>query len=67
MSSSFIIEVGDDQVGLVLREDGESEFRFHAASSAYQALEGRRFATPALAEKAAIAHRRARQPARVGA
>jgi hypothetical protein len=57
MSQSYIIEVGNDQVGLVLRNSGESEFRFHAASSAYQPLDGRRFASAALAEKAARAHR----------
>jgi hypothetical protein len=28
MSQSYIIEVGDDQIGLVLRDTGESEFRF---------------------------------------
>jgi len=54
MSKSFIIEVGDDPAGIVIRNDGEHEFRFHAASAAYQSLEGRRFPTPASAEKAAI-------------
>lgn len=57
MSQSYIIEVGDDQVGLVLRDSGESEFRFHAATSAYQPLDGRLFTSAALAEKAARAHR----------
>jgi len=57
MSHSYVIEVGDDQVGIVLREAGESEFRFHAALSAYRPLDGRRFASAALAEKAARAHR----------
>ncbi len=57
MSYSYVIEVGDDQVGLVLRDTGESDYRFHAAHSAYQPLEGRRFANAALAEKAARAHR----------
>lgn len=57
MSQSYVIEVGEDQVGLVLREAGEMDFRFHAALNAYQPLEGRRFANAALAEKAARAHR----------
>jgi len=57
MSQSYIIEVGDDQIGLVLRDTGESEFRFHAALPAYQPLDGRRFASAALADKAARAHR----------
>jgi hypothetical protein len=51
MSQSYVIEVGEHQVGLVL------DFRFHAAHTAYQPLEGRRFANAALAEKAARAHR----------
>jgi hypothetical protein len=57
MSQSYIIEVGDDQIGLVLRESDERDFRFHAALHAYQPLDGRRFASPALAERAARAHR----------
>ena len=46
MSQSYVIEVGDDQIGLVLRDSGEREFRFHASSPAYQPLDGRRFAAP---------------------
>lgn len=57
MSHSYVIEVGDDQVGIVLRDAGESDYRFHAALTAYQSLDGRRFASAALAEKAARAHR----------
>jgi hypothetical protein len=57
MSQSYVIEVGDDLVGLVLRDNNENDFRFHAASSAYQSLDGRHFASAALAEKAARAHR----------
>lgn len=57
MSHSYVIEVGDDQVGLVLRDTGDSDYQFHAAHAAYQQLEGRRFASAALAEKAARAHR----------
>ncbi len=55
-AQSYVIEVGDDQVGVIIKEAGESEFQFHAALLAYQALEGRRFANPLLAERAAIAH-----------
>lgn len=66
MSKRYVIEVGDEQVGLIVREEGEHEYQFHAARSDYQALEGRRFADPHLAERAAIAHaasRRARRRA----
>lgn len=55
MSKSYVIEVGDDQAGLVIREEGEREYLFHSALAAYDALEGRRFANPLLAERAAIA------------
>jgi hypothetical protein len=61
MSKSYVIEVGDDQAGLVIREDGEREYCFHAALQSYNALEGRRFANPFLAEQAAIAHAVARR------
>ena len=54
--SAFVIEVGDDQVGVIIREEGEREYRFHAALERYSALEGRRFANALLAERAAIAH-----------
>jgi hypothetical protein len=57
MSYSYVIEVGDDQVGLVLRDAGESDYQFHAAHSAYRTLDGRRYASAAQAEKAARAHR----------
>ena len=56
ISQSYVIEVGEDQVGVVIKEAGETEFQFHAALIAYQALEGRRFSNPLLAERAAIAH-----------
>jgi hypothetical protein len=56
MTRSYVIEVGNDQAGLVIREEGERDFLFHAALTAYNALEGRRFANPLLAERAAIAH-----------
>ena len=54
--AAFVIEVGDDQVGVIIREEGEREYRFHAALERYSALEGRRFANALLAERAAIAH-----------
>jgi hypothetical protein len=56
MSKSYVIEVGDDQAGVIIREDGETEYRFHAALQSYNALDGRRFANALLAERAAIAH-----------
>jgi cytidine deaminase len=73
MSKSYVIEVGDDQAGVIIREDGEREYRFHAALERYSALEGRHFANALLAERAAVAHavsrrrRRAEILAREGA
>lgn len=72
MSKSYVIEVGDDQVGVIIREDGERDYRFHSALDSYNALEGRTFANALLAERAAIAHfasrkrRRALAPERGG-
>ncbi len=31
MSKSYVIEVGDDQAGVIIREEGEREYHFHAA------------------------------------
>ena len=56
MSKSFVIEVGDDQAGVIIRDEGERDYRFHSALDRYDALEGRRFANAFLAERAAIAH-----------
>ena len=67
MSKSYVIEVGDDQAGLIIREEGEREYLFHAALNEYSALEGRRFANPLLAERAAIAHSASRRRRRISA
>jgi hypothetical protein len=56
MFKSYVIEVGDDQAGVIIREEGEIEYRFHAVLEAYSALDGRHFANALLAERAAIAH-----------
>ncbi len=61
MSKSYVIEVGDDQAGLIIREEGEREYLFHAARDEYNALEGRRFANAFLAERAAVAHASSRR------
>jgi hypothetical protein len=50
---AYIIEVGETQAGLVNRRGDERYFTFIAASSAFHALEGHRFATPSAAELAA--------------
>lgn len=48
---AFIIEVGDEAPGLVVRERGG--FRFVAADGRYASLDGRLFRDPTAAERAA--------------
>lgn len=50
---AYIIEIGETQAGLVSRRGDERYFTFIAASAAFNALEGQRFATPGAAELAA--------------
>ncbi|HEY5793837.1 MAG TPA: hypothetical protein VIU82_02400 [Bosea sp. (in: a-proteobacteria)] len=50
---AYVIEIGETQVGLVSRRGDERYFTFIAASSAFNAIEGHRFATPGAAELAA--------------
>jgi hypothetical protein len=61
-SQAFIIEIGSDAVGIVEREEGESVFHFHSALHDYRALDGKKFATPQAAHRAALDHgKRARK------
>lgn len=64
-SQAYIIEIGSDAVGIVVREAGESVFHFHSALSSFRSLDGKKFPTPQAAHKAALAHgtRRSRAPA----
>lgn len=50
---AYVIEVGETQAGLVNRPADERFFTFIAASAAFNALDGQRFATPDAAERAA--------------
>ena len=51
MSDAYIIEVGSQAAGIVVRtEDG---YLFFAATHRFNALEGQLFRTPRLAERAA--------------
>ncbi|WP_353186533.1 hypothetical protein [Bosea sp. (in: a-proteobacteria)] len=50
---AYVIEVGETQAGLVNRRPDERFFTFIAASAAFRALDGQRFATPGAAEQAA--------------
>lgn len=53
---AYVIELGETQIGLVSRRPDEAYFTFIAASAAFHALDGQRFATPGAAERAAREH-----------
>jgi hypothetical protein len=53
-SQAYIIEIGSDAVGIVVREAGEASFQFHTALSSYRALDGKKFATAQAAHRAAL-------------
>jgi hypothetical protein len=55
-SQAYIIEIGSDAVGIVVREAGESVFHFHSALSSFRSLDGKKFATPQAAHRAALDH-----------
>jgi hypothetical protein len=61
-SQAYIIEIGSEAVGIVVREAGEANFHFHSALSAFRALDGKKFATPQAAHKAALDHHARRSP-----
>jgi len=55
MSDAFVIEVADETAGIVVRLDSEKSYRFHASLPRYFSLDGKAFATPRDAERAALA------------
>ena len=55
-SQAYIIEIGSDAVGIVVRQEGEASFQFHSAMSAFRALDGKKFATAQAAHRAALDH-----------
>jgi hypothetical protein len=66
MSDAFIIEVADEIAGIVVRQDSEKSYRFHASLPRYYPLDGKIFSAPRDAERAALAQlgRGAKQKAR---
>jgi hypothetical protein len=63
MSDAYVIEVADETAGIVVRQDRETTFRFHASLPRYFPLDGKLFAGPREAERAALAqHRQPRKP-----
>jgi hypothetical protein len=56
MSEGYSIEIAGEIVGIIVRNKGERDFRFHSAVRAFDALDGRVFRQPAAAERAAREH-----------
>lgn len=54
MADAYIIEVEGLTAGIVTREHGREAFTFYASDPAFYPLEGRRFAAPAGASRAAL-------------
>jgi hypothetical protein len=68
MSEGYTIDgVGDEVAGIVVRNDGERGFRFHAATRHFDALHGHVFVTPAAAQRAAHDFARTRPSGRTAA
>ena len=64
MFDSYLIEIGDEIAGIVVRS-GQG-FRFHAVGSSFKELEEQRFASPWKAERAATLLQRSRRRANDG-
>ena len=53
MSEGYTVEVADEIVGIIVRQEGERGYRFHSARTEFDALDGMIFVKPAAAERAA--------------
>lgn len=54
MSEGYTIDgIHDEVAGIVVRQDGERGFRFHASTRRFDTLNGHVFVTPAAAQRAA--------------
>ena len=55
MSDAYVIEVADETAGIVVRQESEKAYRFHASAPRYYPLDGKIFSAPRDAERAALA------------
>jgi hypothetical protein len=53
MSEGYTVEVADEIVGIIVRQEGERGYRFHSAMKEFDALDGLVFVKPAAAQRAA--------------
>lgn len=56
MSEGYVIEVADEIVGIIVRQAGERDYRFHSSARQFDKLDGRTYATPSQAQSAAVRH-----------
>lgn len=56
MSEGYSIEIGGEIVGIIVRNEGERDFRFHSAVEGVEVLNGLTFRKPADAERAVREH-----------
>ena len=53
MSDAYVVQVGGQTAGIVVRDTAAESFSFFAATHRFNALEGQQFAEPYAAERAA--------------
>ncbi len=53
MTNAYVIQIAGTTAGLVARDHAEQAFHFFASNPAFRSLEGRSFAAPLQAERAA--------------
>jgi hypothetical protein len=53
MSDAYVVQVGGQTAGIVVRDTAAETFSFFAATHRFNALEGQQFAEPYAAERAA--------------
>jgi len=54
MSEGYVVEIEDETIGIVVRQEGERCFRFHASAKEFHALDGSVHANPLAAQRAAM-------------
>ncbi len=58
MVDAYVIEIGDEAIGLVVREEQNTRqklaFRFYASSKNFHHLDGRAFPSPENAKRSAV-------------
>jgi hypothetical protein len=62
MSEGYCIETGGKDVGIIVRDEGERDFRFYSAVKAFNALEGKVFRNPVAAARGVREHAAQRSP-----